>query len=250
MTRRDGRKTGEVLGERGEGEAGASPGEKIEFDISVRFSLAARARVKISACFHPPSRRVRNEDFLSARPPGLSVSLPTVFSSCDPPSRVKGGGGRVEGDEDENAENGRNAKWQLWLDIRRPARRKLSERPHKKPATELFKSRPSRPPPSPFFRVPPFYSPGRFSRGNLISPSAARGALKSSSSGDGNVGRLPYDETYSPLVLSLSLSLFSHGRNAFNWPWPGSLKENLRRGPPGRDEIENEKRCAARPSRI
>lgn len=60
-------------------------GEKIEFDIFVRFSLAARARVKISDGVHPPLRRVRNEDFLSAR---AWSPRPPVF----PPSRVKGGG--------------------------------------------------------------------------------------------------------------------------------------------------------------
>lgn len=49
-------------------------------------------------------------------------------------------------------------------------------------------------------------------------------------------------ELFSPL-------LFSYGRNAFNWPWPGSLKENLRRGP-GRNEIGNEERCTDRRPRI
>lgn len=132
---------------RGESGVGTSPGEKIEFDISVRFSSAARApRVKISARFHPPSRRVRNEDFLSTRAPPF---LRKVFPPLIPPSRVKGGGrrGRVTGGRRRKRRE--REECEMAAAARYPEagpEKVVGERPRKKPATELFKSRPSRRP--------------------------------------------------------------------------------------------------------
>lgn len=76
---------------------GLGLGEKIEFDIFVRFSSAARAGVKISdgalSLSRPPTPRrgVRNEDFLSA--------VLSSVSTLDAEDRgVKGDGtGRLEG---------------------------------------------------------------------------------------------------------------------------------------------------------
>lgn len=91
-TRRPTRRTG-----KGERERGYKSGrEKIEFDISVRFSSVARARVKISACFPPSCASRAKRGFLIcpclARVPPLPSS--TLFPPLIPPSRVKGGGGR------------------------------------------------------------------------------------------------------------------------------------------------------------
>lgn len=175
-TRRGDGRTGKVSGEGGRGRQVRARKSNLIFPFVFR-------RQHVRARKYRPAftlLRVACETRISYLPaPRRGASLPTVFPPLIPPSRVKGGGerGRVEGDEDENAENGRNAKWQLRLDIRRPARRKLSARPRKKPATELFKSHRPSPTLPPFFRVPPFYSPGRFSRGNLISPSRRREEL-------------------------------------------------------------------------
>lgn len=64
-------------------------GEKIEFDIFVRFSLAARARVKISDGVPPSFASRAKRGFLICT--GLVPVLP-VFPPLIPPSRVKGGG--------------------------------------------------------------------------------------------------------------------------------------------------------------
>lgn len=124
--------------------------EKIEFDIFVRFSSAARARVKISdgpcstlllvAC----ETRISYLHRPDARPPPFP---PLIL----PSSRVKGWwhSGVRESEDENSGRTGRNAKWQLRLRSPRLVRRKLSERgllSRKKSATELFKSRPIRKP--------------------------------------------------------------------------------------------------------
>lgn len=115
-------------------------GEKIEFDIFVRSSLAARARVKIS-------EGVRSSTLLASRAKrGFLICRPLPCFHPRFQSRgVKGDGTRRlperggerrgrGGDEDENAENERNAKCQLRLrDLSpRSAREKVvGERPRR-----------------------------------------------------------------------------------------------------------------------
>lgn len=148
-----------------------------------------------TAAFHPPLRRVRNEDFLSAR--ALVLRPSPCFHPWFHPRGwkvVASGERRRKCGEQEKCEMAAATK----ISDRGRHRESCWRKSCRKAATELFNSRPvQKPPPPSFFHVPPFYSLGRFSWGNLISPSATE------RSAEEERGLLSYDERalFSSLLL-------------------------------------------------